>query len=102
LTDFNKSYPNESKIAYYKSQINAYIYYSTTLPNRINAFVKKKCFDDLNSNKLTTEIQQMSRLDGKYSTKSKFTIIKKNSNRQLEEYRSKSYEEYGPCGEINL
>ncbi|MEN9303374.1 MAG: hypothetical protein RL264_1803 [Bacteroidota bacterium] len=102
LDDLKRNFPEENKIAYFKSQINAYNYYAISLPNKINTFVRKECFDDLNSIKLKTEIQQMPKLDRKYSAKSKFITIKNNSIKLLDDYRSESYDEYGPCGENNL
>lgn len=97
LNDYARSFPMENQAKYYKSQINAYNYYAVTLPTRIDLFVNKKCFDDYNSNKLINEISNMTSLDSKYSTLNKFQTIKQQKVTLLKNYRSSSFDAYGPC-----
>lgn len=97
LDDLKRNFPEESKIGYFKSQINAYNYYAILLPNKIDFLVRKECFDDVNSTKLKTEIQQMSRLDGKY--KRNFAPKNEKLIEKIVNYRSESSEKYGSCEE---
>jgi hypothetical protein len=95
LDELKTSYVEETEIDYFKGQINAYNYYHITLPNKINSFVTKGCYDDVNSSALITEIQKMSRLDNKYTLK-----FKGNNNiliNKLQNYRSFSFDNYKPC-----
>jgi outer membrane murein-binding lipoprotein Lpp len=98
LDDLKRNFPEESKIGYYKAQIDAYNYYTTTLPNKINSLVRIQCFDDVKSNNLKSEIQQMSRLDRNFRRKLNAKVQK--LVKQIEEYRSASFENYGPCDEL--
>jgi hypothetical protein len=88
LDDLKKTYPNESKTSYYKNQINAYNYYSTSLPNKINSFIKKSCFDENMTQTLINEVSSMPKLNHNYSKTSRFSKIKNDYKIKLVDFRA--------------
>lgn len=90
LDDLTKTYPNESKSSHYKNQINAYNYYSTSLPNKINSFIKKSCLDQNMTQNLINEVSAMSKLDHNYSKSNRFSKIKSDCVIKLKNFRAES------------
>jgi hypothetical protein len=88
LEDFKKIYPNETKTSYYKNQISAYNYYSSTLPDRISSFVRKECLDQNMTQNLINELSSMSKLDHKYSNARRFSNIKTININKLKNFRA--------------
>jgi DNA repair ATPase RecN len=73
-----------SKIDYYRSQINAYDYYSEQFINKVNSFCNTTEFDENVYSQLKTEANTMPRLNNKYKNNTKFNQIKQQSVAKLE------------------
>jgi hypothetical protein len=63
-----------SKIDYYRSQINAYDYYTRDFINKVNSFCIS--FDEEKFPEFKKEVETMPRLDNKYKSNGKFNQIK--------------------------
>ncbi len=66
-----------NEIDFYRSQINAYDYYSNTFINKVNFFCKTIEFDEAEYTHLKTEANTMPRLDPQYKNNAKFNQIKR-------------------------
>jgi hypothetical protein len=72
------------RIDYYRNQINAYDYYSISLPIIIKNLCRLGFFDEDKYIERKNEINAMSNLDNKYKSKSKFVNIKLENILMLE------------------
>lgn len=79
-----------SKIDFYRGQINAYLYYSETLPNKVNDFISPGItnYDPDTYNSLKEEVINMSKLRESYKNRSKFSAIRKNLTSDLEKFNA--------------
>lgn len=76
-----------SKIEYYRGQINAYDDYTIYLPKEVDDFYSN--FDESKYNDLKNKVISMPKLDDKYKNNSKFKNIKEQNSSKLEEaYRN--------------
>jgi hypothetical protein len=67
-----------SYIDYYRGQINAYVYYSETLPNKVDSFISPGItnYNDSLYYSFKNEVENMSKLQPKYRAKTLFTNLK--------------------------
>jgi len=69
LTDYLNFYPNVSKASHYKAQIARYDYYAMTLPDKVDVFIKKTCYDSTDYRLLTAALDNIPSkigIDNKY------------------------------------
>ncbi|CAM3774869.1 hypothetical protein FLGE108171_14620 [Flavobacterium gelidilacus] len=84
LTQLENIISKNRRIEYYRGQIKAYDHYAVSLPNKINNFCRLGNFDEEKYLKLKNEMNEMSSLDNKYKSKSKFINIKLENINMLE------------------
>jgi len=79
-----------SKIDFYRSQISAYLYYSETLPTKVNDFISPGItnYDQSNYDILKEEVNNMPKLSGTYKNRSKFNAIRTNLISELEKFNA--------------
>ena len=91
LNQLQRISSRNSKIDTYKNQINLYNYYSTTLPNKVEAFIASGNYKDDLYVKLKNEVQTMPNFDPSYKNSSKFSGIRYNLISKLEKFNSAYY-----------
>lgn len=79
-----------TKTDYYRAQINAYLYYSTTLPKKVSAFISPGItnYNDQQYYSYKDEVNNMPRLSVKYKNNQKFTAIRKNLLNNLAQFNA--------------
>lgn len=93
LNQLQRITSRNSKIDTYRNQINLYNYYSTTLPNKVDAFIAPGItnYEDNLYEKLKNEVQTMPKFDPSYKNSSKFSGIRYNLISKLERFNSAYY-----------
>lgn len=79
-----------SKIDFYRGQISAYLYYSETLPNKVNDFISPGItnYDQSIYDSLKDEVKNMPKLSESYKNKSKFNAIRTSLISELEKFNA--------------
>jgi hypothetical protein len=79
-----------SKIDFYKAQINAFNYYSKTLPNKVSNFISPGIgnYEQNIYDALIIEVTNMPKLNSKYKNTQKLNIIRKKTKESLEQFRA--------------
>ncbi|MDI1317429.1 hypothetical protein [Flavobacterium sp.] len=79
-----------SSIDYYRGQINAYIYYSETLPNKVDSFISPGItnYNDTLYYSFKNEIDNMPKLQPKYRAKPLFNNIKTRLINELAQFNT--------------
>ena len=79
-----------SKIEYYRAQISAYLYYSETLPNKVNKFISPGItnYDQSIYDSLKDEVKNMPKLTESYKNRSKFNAIRTSLISELEKFNA--------------
>lgn len=82
-----------AKIDTYRNQIKWYNYYSTTLPNKVDAFIAPGItnYEENLYVKLKNEVQTMPNFDSSYKNRSKFNSIRYNLTSRLENFNAEYY-----------
>ena len=93
LNQLEKITSGNSKINTYRNQIKWYNYYSTTLPNKVEAFIAPGIinYEDKKYEKLKNEVQTMPNFDPSYKNNSKFSGIRNNLISKLKKLNEDYY-----------
>jgi hypothetical protein len=89
LSQLQRITSRNSKIDTYKIQIKWYNYYSTTLPNKVNAFIAPGItnYEPEKYEKLKLEVQNMPYFDSSYKNRSKFITTKNKLISNLADFK---------------
>jgi hypothetical protein len=96
LNQLEKITAKNKRIDKYRSQINAYNYYSTTLPAKVNQFIYPG-ITNYNEDKYDAymkEVVNMPNLDPAYKNKPKFLKIKTELTLALQKFNAKFYTDF--------
>jgi hypothetical protein len=93
LNQLEKITSGNSKIDTYKSQIKWYNYYATTLPKKVNAFIRPGItnYDEDKYKKYKQEVQNMPNFEPSYKNRPKFNKIRNNLKSELENFNADFY-----------
>lgn len=102
LSSLEKAIGRDTKIDFYKTQIQKYDYYANSFPTKVTSFTNGSPanFSINKYNSLKNEAENMPGLDNQYKSKEKFTSIKKSAVSKLNAYKSK-FEEYDRERKLN-
>lgn len=93
LSQLERINSRNSTIDKFRNQIKLYGYYSSGLPNKINAFIDPGIsnYDDQKYRSLKAEVQTMPGFDQSYKNSDKFNNIRNNLTIKLEDFNALFY-----------
>jgi hypothetical protein len=93
LNQLQRITSRNSKIDTYRNQLNLYNYYSTTLSNKVVAFIAPGItnYEENNYQRLKQEVKTMPNFDPSYKNRSKFNTIRYNLTSKLENFNAAYY-----------
>jgi len=91
LNQLEKITSKNPKIDTYRSQIKWYNYYSSTLPNKVEVFIKNGNYTDKKYSDLSNELKNMAFFKPIYKNRLKFNSIRKNLMLKLDNFNADHY-----------